>query len=35
LSDVLNSLETGEYEMVLSENEVNAAKRSLERMVSV
>ena len=35
LSDVLNSLETGEYEIVLSTEEINSAKRSLERMVSV
>ena len=33
LSDVLASLETGLYEMTLSENEVDAARRSLERMV--
>jgi len=35
LEDVLNSLETGKYEMVLSEDEINAAKRSLERMVEI
>jgi len=35
LADVLNSLETGKHEMVLSENEIEAAKRSLERMVGV
>jgi len=35
LSDILNSLETGEHEMVLSADEIKAAKRSLERMVGV
>ena len=35
LSDVLKSLETGEHELALSEEEINAAKQSLERMVSV
>jgi len=35
LSDVLHSLETGEFEMMLSAEEINAAKRSLERMVAV
>ena len=35
LSDVLNSLESGKYEMTLGEDEINAAKRSLERMVGV
>jgi len=35
LSDVLNSLETGEHEMMLSVDEINAAKQSLERMVAV
>jgi len=34
LSDVLNSLETGDYEMKLGVDEINAAKRSLERMVN-
>ena len=35
LSDVLHSLETGEHEMVLRAEEINTAKRSLERMVAV
>jgi len=35
LSDVLSSLETGRYEIVLGIEEINAAKRSIERMVSV
>ena len=35
LSDVLNSLETGRYEIVLGAEEISAAKRSLERMVAV
>ena len=35
LSDVLHSLETGRYEISLEENEINAAKRSLERMVEL
>ena len=33
LEDVLHTLETGKYEMTLSVEEINAAKRSLERMV--
>jgi len=33
LNDVLNSLESEIHEMVLSDDEINAAKRSLERMV--
>jgi len=35
LSDVLNTLETGKFEITLSVEEINAAKRSLERMVSM
>ena len=35
LSDVLTALETGEYEMTLSKDEIDAASCSLERMVSV
>ena len=35
LSDVLYSLESGQYEMKLSPEEINAARRSLERMVAV
>ena len=35
LTDVLYSLETGEHEIALNTEEINAAKRSLERMVSV
>jgi len=35
LPDVLNSLETGKYEITLSGNQVDTAKRSLERMVSL
>jgi len=35
LIDVHMSLETGEFEMKLSEEKINSAKRSLERMVSV
>jgi len=35
LEDIINALENGKYEMILTEDEVNAAKKSLERMVSV
>ncbi|MCL2663534.1 MAG: quinolinate synthase NadA [Oscillospiraceae bacterium] len=35
LSDVLTSLETGQHEMKLSTDEINAARNSLERMVGV
>jgi quinolinate synthase len=35
LTDVLASLETGRHEMTLSEDEINAAKSSLERMVRI
>jgi len=35
LSDVLDSLESGIHEMVLSGDEVDAARRSLERMVNI
>ena len=35
LSDVLYSLENGKHEMILSADEINSAKRSLERMVEV
>jgi len=34
LSDVLHTLETGEYEITLGAEEIEAARRSLERMVS-
>jgi len=34
LSDVLHTLETGEFEITLDTEEIEAAKRSLERMVS-
>jgi len=35
LSDVLDSLKTGRYEMQLSGDDADAARRSLERMISV
>ena len=35
LEDVLNTLNNNEYEMKLSDNEINAARKSLERMVNV
>jgi len=35
LSDVLFSLETGEFEINMSMDEINAARQSLERMVSI
>jgi len=35
LSDVLASLKSGSHEMTLSAEEINAAKRSLERMVAI
>jgi len=35
LSDVLFSLETGKYEITLSIDEINSAKRSLKRMVEI
>jgi len=35
LSDILVSLESGRYEMSISPDEINAARRSLERMIAV
>jgi quinolinate synthase len=35
LSDVLNTLESGKHEMALSANEIDAARKSLERMVAI
>jgi quinolinate synthase len=35
LSDILASLETSQYEMTLSADEINAARSSLERMVKI
>jgi len=35
LADVLASLETGQHEMTLSTDEINAAKNSLERMIRI
>jgi len=35
LTDVLNSLETGKYEITLDEKEISASSKSLERMVEL
>ena len=35
LSDILNSLETGDYEVMLSATEIEAASKTLERMVEL